>query len=232
VSRILNLRGTSGAGKSYIVRQLMSHYTPIKDFVDGRKQPIGYLCNRPDGPSLYVVGHYEIDCGGADTISKGQIYNGVFVEGADLIFAIIVAAIDRQWDVVYEGLMISSDVTRCIDLKTRGQLLVIGLTTPLAECNAAVDARRAARAERRGRDAAPLKLGRDGTPKNSQAKFKALLTQRARFKDAGVDFRALNRADALRACLEFLSLPLTADPGPSQTVSALPYPSKPADSLL
>jgi hypothetical protein len=205
--KIINLRGTSGAGKSHLVKELMSRYAAREpEFVEGRKQPIGYLCHRPGGLSLYVVGHYEIACGGADTISKELEVHGNRYSGLDLVYHLVTTAASLGYDVIYEGLVVSSDVHRCIALSKLYQLLVIELNTPLAMCNAAVEDRRAEKAAIRGYDAKPLVLGRDGTPKHSQAKFKALITQRPHFRNAGVDFRHISRAEALDACLSFLQL--------------------------
>ena len=49
---------------------------------------------------------------------------------------------------VIEGLVVASDVTRCISLKHQNQLLVIGLSTSMEECMASIQARRDARTTR------------------------------------------------------------------------------------
>lgn len=202
--KVINLRGTSGSGKTYIVRRVMEHYNAKTEFrheiVEGkkRKQPIGYLYWRVEEQQnpLFVVGHYEGVCGGCDNLPYGL----------DYVYSLIHEQIDFGRDVIFEGLIVASDTQRCIDLKNKSELLVIGLDTSLADCNRAVDERRAEKAALTGKQPPPLKLGRDGTPKNSQAKFKALIPQRATFRRAGVDFRLLDRAGALQACLEHLGL--------------------------
>ena len=68
---ILHLLGSNGAGKSTLVRAVMRDQWSISPvFVDGRQKALYNVC-RPrqvGGRHLTIVGHYEIECGGADTI--------------------------------------------------------------------------------------------------------------------------------------------------------------------
>lgn len=188
MSRILNLRGTSGTGKSYIVQMIRDspdYVSCTPQRVMNRRQPIGYTHHRTNGAPLFIVGHYETACGGCDNISWGFQY----------IYQLINEKAELGLDVVFEGLVMCSDVVRCIDLHRRNQLLVIEIDTPLAACEQAIVSRRAERGNFK-----PLDMH------NTVRKAKALVPQRARFKDAGVDFRLLNRADALAASLNFLSI--------------------------
>lgn len=207
--KALNLRGTSGAGKSFIVKKLMSLYPHIEpQFATGRRQPLTYLCARAGLKPLRVIGHYEIACGGADTISAMlTCEDGNVRRGLDLVYYLVNSALDRGEHVVWEGLVVASDWRRCVDIADRHTLLVIGLSTPIDVCNAAVEDRRRAKMEITGREPAPLKLDRHGNPKNSMAKYKALITQRAHFKTSGVDFRVLDREQAMAASYDFLEIP-------------------------
>lgn len=201
MSHIINLRGTSGSGKSYIVRHIMAQYhTRVPEMVPGRKQPLAYTCSRVGWPSLYVVGHYETACGGADTIgysanSRLLDYDGELRGGLDLIYHMIHNATLRKENVIFEGLIVASDTARCINLKKTNDLMVVGLSTTLKDCMASIQDRRDARGDDR-----PL------SSKNTEAKFKALLTQRARFREAGVNFQVLDRAAALTTCMQFFGL--------------------------
>jgi adenylate kinase family enzyme len=182
---IINLRGTSGSGKSTIVRALRDKYwTAEKQFESGRKQPICYLCHRDEqhsGRALTILGHYETACGGCDTIN-----------GLDKIYGMVSWAAENNRDVIYEGLIVASDVTRAIDTsKKYPPMIVIELSTPLDVCLEGIQARRDARGDDR-----PL------NPKNTESKMKSLRTQRIRFKDAGVDYRYLSREEALKTVLE------------------------------
>lgn len=197
MAKVINLRGTSGSGKSHIVRRIMEHY-PEKEVhrVGWRRQPLAYTYKRPEGAPLYVVGHYEGPCGGADNI----------VDGLDYIYSLIYIAASEGKDVIFEGLVVASDWERCVALHAYHTLLVIGLNTSLEECHASVNDRRLARQEATGKIQAPLKLGRNGKPKNTEAKYKALISQRAYFVGAKIDFRVLNREEAYDACRQFLEL--------------------------
>lgn len=197
--KIINLRGTSGSGKTYIVLRLMEHYkVKVPVMMEGRKQPLGYRMEFPGAGTaeqpvdtglrpLFVMGHYENPegCGGCDNISYGL----------DFIYEKIYERVALGDNVIFEGLIVASDVSRCIELKRHHELLVVGLDTPLNECITSVNERRAKRGK-----TDPV------NPANTEKKFKALIPQRARFRDAGVDFRLLKRADALAACEDFLGL--------------------------
>ena len=179
---VINLRGTSGSGKSTIVRRLMDLY-PRKDpfFVTGRKRPMAYGCHRSGGRSLWVVGHYETACGGCDTIN-----------GMETIYGLIREAIEMGYDVIFEGLIVASDVVRCVSLKEQG-LLVLELDTTIDICVQSIQARRDARGDERQLN--------DG---NTRYKMKCIAAQRPRFLSAGVDFRVINREDAFTLCKEKL----------------------------
>lgn len=184
--KAINIRGTSGCGKSHLVKQIMREF-PVKKphKIKFRKQPIGYTLERPDGDPLYIVGHYEEDCGGCDTII-----------GLDAIYDEIEAAIiDLEMDVIFEGLIVCSDVERCISLKDISNLLVIELDTPLPECISNIEERRYVRGDNR-----PV------NPRHTIAKMDQLVPQRKKFLNAGVDFRLLDYRWALEDVREFLGI--------------------------
>jgi thymidylate kinase len=189
---IINVRGTSGSGKSHLVRRIMELY-PIKNriFTEGRKQPVGYWLRRSelqekDRP-LFVVGHYETACGGGDTITAG----------IEEVYRMVRQAIDQGNDVMYEGLIVQNDAARCIELcqKNPNNHIVILLSTPIDECLASVQARRA----ERGNDK-PL------NPTNTEKSFKSTLAQRSRFRDAGVNWQHLGREQAFEVSKRLLGL--------------------------
>ena len=61
---IVQVLGCNGAGKSTLVRKFMLGCDRVPHYVDGRQKPLYYRLD----DRITVVGHYEIECGGADTI--------------------------------------------------------------------------------------------------------------------------------------------------------------------
>lgn len=191
---IIHLRGTSGSGKSSVVRAVMKRYyqqDPLQQIE--RKRPTGYLLQRDpenDGPDLIVIGHYETPCGGCDTIPS-----------LDLIYEYVREAAHRGCDVLFEGLLISPELTRTIALHHEfpDQVHIIGLDVPLEDCLDGIMSRRHARAK----DGADVK---DVNPKNTTAKWKQTKSACARLTTEGLQVQMLGRDAALARCLELLKL--------------------------
>lgn len=193
---IINLRGTSGSGKSTVTRAVMERYpqhTKVK--VAGRKQPIGNILDGAlEGgvpgralPPLYIPGHYETPCGGCDTITS-----------MDTIYEHVRKAVSAGMDVFFEGLLLSSEFNRTLALAEdfgRDQLLVIGLDLPLQECVDSVNGRRRAK---RGEDAPGV------NPKNTESKWKATRSVIAKLEAHQVRCEWQGREGALRRVLEEL----------------------------
>lgn len=175
---IINIRGTSGSGKSHLVRLIMARYHQrIRIMEDGRKQPIMYLLNRNEetvGKPLIVIGHYESDCGGCDTISK-----------MDKIFDLVRQAHKQKADVIFEGLLISADVNRVGALHEESlPLTVMAIDLPIDECLSSVNGRRRAKAERTSKE-----YKGDVNPKNTISKHKGVQQSMKRLRNRGVDTR-------------------------------------------
>ena len=95
---IVNVRGTSGSGKTHLTREFMRQGSTDAVTVDGKV--IGYICCR--GKSVnermwFVVGSYENVCGGCDTIKTQQ-----------QIIDRVAWAISRDYNVWLEGLILST----------------------------------------------------------------------------------------------------------------------------
>ncbi|HEX2135464.1 MAG TPA: hypothetical protein VHG30_06085 [Microvirga sp.] len=144
---IINPRGTSGAGKTELVRRIMALYrtrtgsdvAPV--YREGRERPICYRLRHPlGGRPLAVLGHYEVTSGGCDTIG-----------GVDEAFWLASQHAARGHDVLFEGLAISREVDRSAALAEVHGLHILHLGTPLEECIRNVVRRRRAR-----RDTRPL----------------------------------------------------------------------------
>jgi predicted kinase len=189
---IFNLRGTSGSGKSTLVRNLTALYGSRTVFRrEGRKQPLGYVYSRGErGRSLAVVGHYETACGGCDTIAS-----------MDDIFDLVRQSAAAGHDVIFEGLLISADVNRTVDLHKWAQeqgieMGVIALDTPLDVCIDSINIRR------RAKD--PNKP--DVATKNTESKFKGVKKSVERLLEAGVPARWESRDSALAYLQQELAL--------------------------
>jgi len=192
---IINIRGTSGSGKSTLVRRVMEHPSygeATNHYMKGRKQPLGYIFPRKDGPDLAIVGHYETACGGCDTINK-----------MENIFRLVRISHMAGNDVIFEGLLISADVNRTQALHDEGlPLAIVGLDkVPLDLCLESVNGRRLAADETRrakvindnielfakGRKTKPVPSYRGHVAVgNTTSKFKGVQQSMKRLEDANV----------------------------------------------
>lgn len=120
---IIQIRGTSGSGKSTVMRQVKDaigkRWQPIHK--PGRKQPLYYTHG-----GIALLGHYESPCGGCDTIGSAR---AVYTLINTLAFPVILC----------EGLLLSEDVKWSSQLP---DLHVAYLTTPLETCLAQIRERR------------------------------------------------------------------------------------------
>lgn len=123
---VIQIRGTSGSGKTTVMKQLMKNYRWLEMRIDGRKKPLYYYHNK----DIAILGHYESVCGGCDNIgSAGKVYD-------------VIQKIDTAI-VLCEGLLLSEDVKWTLKLREEGHIVLpIFLTTPPDECVARVIDRR------------------------------------------------------------------------------------------
>lgn len=187
---IIQVRGTSGSGKSTIVKNVMALYRNVRPVMrTGRKRPIAYRCGvKPE--ELTIIGHYETKCGGCDTISTpGQSY--------PIIFELIRRNATDGRNVLFEGLLISGDVkwsSKLNDLDFR----IIELTTSLEECLDSVNTRRKLRLEE---DYTPV------NPLNTETKHKLIQRSCEKLnKEFGIPVERLGREAAMNKIREWLSV--------------------------
>jgi hypothetical protein len=134
---VVNLRGTSGAGKTALVRRLMEEYGAAPDCGPatplmrcGRTRPIVWALPHPaGGRPLAVLGDYYGGAtrGGCDTI---PLRDGGMAEAFRLADELARAG----HDVLLEGLALSADVRGTAALAAEHRVLVLCLATPLEEC--------------------------------------------------------------------------------------------------
>lgn len=189
---IVNLRGTSGAGKSTVVREVVRAYTPggIEYLgLQGRRQPYGYIHTalRAGISRLYVPGHYETPCGGCDTIKT-----------VDEVYALVTRYAAEGFDVLYEGIMVQDDVRRAIEFSAvyKADFQVVALDTPIDVCLAGIQSRR----DTKG-DARPL------NPKNTISRAKSVDRNMIKLAEAGVMTWTLSRETAPDTILKWFGWP-------------------------
>ncbi len=175
---IIQLRATSGGGKTTLVRQWLEGRLLQPIFVDGRRNPIAYLV---DGHTV-LLGHYNpgTQCSGADTIHT-------YAE----VYALIRKYHAKGYHVLFESYLLSADTKQFLELYHDGlPFIVIRLTTDLDKCIDHINLRRKAKN--------PDKM--DVNPKHTIAKHKAIINSVAKLKTAGVDTREYTYEEAYQ-CL-------------------------------
>lgn len=133
---IINIRGTSGSGKSTAVRKVME-FAPIiePEYIEGRKTPYFYRLRWP-GCVISVPGSYISQCGGSDTIKT-----------YDQLFEIVRSEHEQGHHVLFEGLLVAHDKKRCTELwdwlgRKPGSFAIIEIAEPLEVCLSSVEERR------------------------------------------------------------------------------------------
>lgn len=184
---IIQLRGASGSGKTWVVQQLMKQYkfNPVKD----RKNEIkGYYCKELN---LFLVGKYETPTGGCDTINQNS---------QNRICKRIEKATSRGWNVLFEGLICSHIAARYADLYKRMtddgiRVKYIFLDTTLEKCRQNINARRA----KKGKP--PVQA------KNTEKDYTSTHRSRENMKNMGVpskDMPLLSSGEAYHHILKWL----------------------------
>ena len=123
---ILNIRGTSGSGKSHVVRELMKHFDITYPLYNTDNKVIGY--RTADG-DFHVLGKYTSPTGGIDAT-----YNA---KGAMNDCERVLRCWATQAHVVFEGLTVSSGYGRWAALCAEAPELDFTwafLDTPLQQC--------------------------------------------------------------------------------------------------
>lgn len=138
MNRIVNLRGTSGAGKTETVRRLMKQQRAVPTEHDKRGRPVDYVMKLDNGVKVFVLGRYDSVCGGCDT----------FKDGAKEIM-LRIGRYHSRGHVLFEGLLISGYWGSFGEWAQQfGKHFVLAqLTTPLDVCLERVQKRRLARGD-------------------------------------------------------------------------------------
>lgn len=183
---VIQIAGTSGSGKSHLMRQFLAYLKDAKaeideQFIEGRAAPIGYCVFARGRNKLFIPGSYQVPTGGCDTISDiKQVYK------------LLDDHLKTGFDIVYEGLF-------CMN-QTRGPQLaarigrdyhVLQLTTPLATCLKSINDRRAERGE-----------GELVNKSNTVDNYRRATNFCAVMREAGARVHKVSREEALDKLLE------------------------------
>ena len=184
---IIQIRGTSGSGKTTAMRAVMAFFQGWQPhMVEGRRKPLWYT-TQAHGRTLVVLGHYEIDCGGCDTIGSAPDVYEVCRQAIGMYGPRIV--------VLSEGLLWGEDVKWSLDLVKQGYpVRPFFLTTTLEECLRRVELRQDGR-EPKDKERVVRKLTR---------RITTIESARRRLVAAGVECRRCSSSQAPRLVLNVI----------------------------
>lgn len=177
---ILDIRGTHGSGKSWIVHQLLKKFGN-KEILDKEKKVIGHYMPKIDAGA---VGKYTTVCGGCDTIKTADETNRRVIK-----FSL------KYSHVILEGIQVAHTFERYNQLAQQlGDYYFLFLDTPREVCIQRVEARRKAQ----GNDK-PLSL------KHLNLDYKRCWEQLPyKFKAAGRNVVVLKHENPMPQVLELL----------------------------
>lgn len=139
---IINLRGTSGSGKSTVVFNLLDKLKSVKPIsldIPIDKHPHAYQLKLPNSKPLFIVGPYHVQSGGCDRL------------GTNNMVMRVVDQLALRGSVLFEGRMISFAYGAVGEWsKKYGDDFVFAfLDTPLTVCLERIQARRRAHGNNR-----------------------------------------------------------------------------------
>lgn len=178
---IINIRGTSGSGKSTVIQNLMKVSALVRPLiVKGRVE--GYCLDMPDitNDRIYIIGRYETPCGGCDGIpTQNEVCR-------------LVRKYAKLGHVVFEGVIVSCCYKRYLDLfhKLKQPYRFAFLSTSLEVCLNSVEKRRAARGAKK-----PF------NPANTISKHKSVLNSIERAKEDKAEYMMISRNRAVEEIL-------------------------------
>lgn len=170
---IIQLRSSSGGGKSTLVRQILAEGNFTEVYREGRKRPLAYI----DG-NLVILGHYLCACGGCDTFKTNQEVYNLLIDYHNL-----------GYNILFEGYILSAEVKNHYQLWKNGlPLEIIRLNTPIERCIANVNYRR-----QQKKPGAPTL-----DPKHTISKHKSVISAVKKLSLLGVPTQELSYKDAIR----------------------------------
>jgi len=182
---IVQVRGTSGSGKTTVMRKVMDSLMWESVYKEKRKKPLFYRSADPQLENIFILGHYEESaCGGCDTIgSAAAVY--------ELIRSI------NNGVILCEGLLLSEDTKWTLHLAKTDKIPVecLFLTTPLERCLKQIKGRREAAGNTDKLD-----------PSNTTNRVRTIERARTKLSEAGVSCRRVSPEQAPEVIMNLLRL--------------------------
>lgn len=206
---IINVRGGSGAGKSTVIRKIMEcHANREPHFVNGRKQPLWYdFWNELSRePVLRILGHYESECGGCDTISRNP--TDETETAMDFIHRLVREADAAGFNVLYEGVILSTVNNHLLKMVEDGvKIHVVNLTSDLETCLMGISDRRLRKDKGLGATVEEVRktLG-ETTVDNNRSKLRSAFKTAHQLQVKGATVYNLDREQAVVKIKELLKL--------------------------
>lgn len=186
---IIQIRSTSGGGKTWVMRQVMDAlakpwpYGWERAFVVKRKNPLYYYHR-----DKVVLGSYESTCGGCDNIGSARaVYELIQKASADLRHKTDMVLL---YDFLCEGLLLSEDTKWSLQMP---DLRVIFLNTPIEQCLRQIEKRR----QEAGNEK-PL------NPENTTRRVAVIERARIKLTEAGVYCRRASPEQAVKLVTQWL----------------------------
>lgn len=176
---IIQIRGTSGSGKTTAMRKVMEGYggTWFKNYIPGRKRPISYT---HENGLATVLGSYEATCGGCDGIGSARAVYDVLTDSLHSRYPILLC----------EGLLLSEDTKWSLQLP---DLRVLFLTTPISTCLSQIESRR-----KKAGNEKPL------NPANTSNRVATIERARVKLVEAGVFCRRASFDQTVQTILRWM----------------------------
>ncbi len=137
---IINIAGTSGAGKSTAMRAIKSQFSWIAPYyLEYNQDKIMGYCGYLNNKKTVIIGSYASPTGGCDNIPNLQ-----------MVFQDVEEFARQGIDVLFEGLLVSRSKGRLLRLYHQfnpRNLFVYYLVTPLEDCIEGINQRRRERGE-------------------------------------------------------------------------------------
>ena len=137
MNRIVNIAGTSGSGKSTVVRKLIEASRHDHTLI-AKSREVGRIVYVGD-TTVFIAGRYGVhDTAGCDCVKDVEFWYNTIYEQSE------------HHNVVYEGLFVMNHMrgTGLVNnIPGRATMHIINLTTPFEVCKASINARRARRGQ-------------------------------------------------------------------------------------